>query len=99
MKVRHAPAEIQGTERCAEQSSGRGPVNATSLYLRSWLVRCGLILFAVGCGTLLLIIVASSLGLTLDPKPESDRPGILFGISLWPRIRPCWREDRGARLR
>lgn len=53
-------------------------------YLRSRLFKVGLVLFAIGTGPLLLIIVAASLGLTRDPNPNPVGPGILAMLTFWP---------------
>lgn len=55
-------------------------------YLRSRLFKIGLVLFILGSGPLLLIIVAASLGLTRDPNPNPVGPGILAMLTFWPSV-------------
>jgi hypothetical protein len=55
-------------------------------FLSSWLVRAGLVLFVVGSGPLLLIILAASLGLTFDPDPNPVMFGIMALLTCWPSI-------------
>jgi hypothetical protein len=55
-------------------------------FLASHLVRYGLVLFVVGCGPLLAIIAAASLGLTSDPNPNPVGPGLLAMVTFWPSI-------------
>jgi hypothetical protein len=46
----------------------------------------GIILFVVGTGPLLAIIIAASLGLTRDPNPNPIFLGILAGLTIWPSV-------------
>jgi len=55
-------------------------------YLESRLVRAGLVIFGLGCGPLLFIIVAASVGLWPDPNPNPVGPGLLAALSLWPAL-------------
>ncbi len=50
------------------------------------LFRIGLLVFVVGSGPLLLIIMASTLGLTSDPNPNPVLFGILAMFTFWPSI-------------
>ena len=58
----------------------------TAEYLRSKMVRVGLGLFIFGCGPLLFIIAAASLGLWPDPNPNPVGPGILAFLTFWPSV-------------
>jgi hypothetical protein len=55
-------------------------------FLDSRLVRAGLALFVIGCGPLLLIILADSLGLTPDPEPNPVLFGMMALLTFWPSI-------------
>ncbi len=55
-------------------------------YLANRLVRWGLILFAVGSGPLLLIILAAAVGLWPDPNPNPIGPGLLAFLTFWPSV-------------
>ena len=55
-------------------------------YLEARLVRAGLVIFGVGCGPLLFIIVAASVGVWPDPNPNPIGPGLLAALSFWPGI-------------
>ncbi len=46
----------------------------------------GAILFVLGSGPLLTIIVLSSLGLTKDPNPNPVGFGILAFLTFWPSV-------------
>ncbi len=50
------------------------------------LLRTGIVLFVVGAGPLLAIIIAASLGLTHDPNPNPVGLGMLAGITFWPAV-------------
>lgn len=45
----------------------------------------GLALMVVGCGPLLLIILAARLGIG-DPDPNPIGPGMLAGVCFWPAL-------------
>ena len=55
-------------------------------YLKSVWVRIGLVIFFLGSGPLLFIIVAAAVGLWPDPNPNPVGPGILCGLTFWPAI-------------
>ena len=55
-------------------------------YWESRFVRTGLALFVLGCGPLLLIIVAAAVGLWPDPNPNPIGPGILAFLTFWPSL-------------
>jgi hypothetical protein len=55
-------------------------------YLRSRLVKVGIVLLIVGTGPLLFIIVAAAFGLWPDPNPNPIGPGLLSFVTLWPAI-------------
>jgi hypothetical protein len=55
-------------------------------YWSSRLVRWGSILFVVGCGPLLRVIIAATIGLTRDPNPNPIGFGILAGLTFWPSV-------------
>ncbi len=55
-------------------------------YLRSRMVRVGLVIFILGSGPLLTIILLASLGLTRDPNPNPVGFGILAAFTFWPSI-------------
>jgi hypothetical protein len=55
-------------------------------YLRSKLVRIGLILLVVGSAPLWGIILAARLGLWPDPDPNPIGPGLLFVVTFWPAV-------------
>jgi len=55
-------------------------------YLKSRWVRTGLILFLVGAGPLLFIIIAAAIGLWPDPNPNPIGPGLLFALLIWPAV-------------
>jgi hypothetical protein len=46
----------------------------------------GFWLFVAGCGPLLAIITAASLGLTRDPNPNPIGLGLLAGLTFWPAV-------------
>jgi hypothetical protein len=46
----------------------------------------GVVLFAVGTGPLLIVILLAALGLTKDPNPNPVGFGILFFFTIWPSI-------------
>lgn len=50
------------------------------------LFRLGAILFLVGSGPLLFIIVAPTLGLWPDPDPNPIGPGLLAMFTFWPAV-------------
>jgi hypothetical protein len=49
-------------------------------------LKWGIILFVLGSGPLLLIMLAASLGLTRDPNPNPVGPGILAMLTFWPSV-------------
>lgn len=55
-------------------------------YLQSRLFTVGLIIFLVGSGPLLLVILAASLGLTRDPNPNPVGFGIMAMFTFWPGV-------------
>lgn len=55
-------------------------------YLKSTLVRIGLIGLVLGSGPLLAIIAAAKTGLLSDPNPNPVGPGILAGLTFWPAV-------------
>lgn len=55
-------------------------------YLESRLVRTGLVIFGLGCGPLLFILVAASVGMWPDPNPNPVGPGLLAALTLWPAV-------------
>lgn len=57
-----------------------------SPYLRSRIVQVGLVMFVLGSGPLLAIILLASLGLTRDPNPNPVMFGILAAFTFWPSI-------------
>jgi len=57
-----------------------------SRYLKSTLVRVGLVMFLVGSGPLLFIIIAADVGLWPDPNPNPVGFGILAGLTFWPSL-------------
>jgi hypothetical protein len=56
------------------------------LAMRSRCFKIGFWMFAVGCGPLLLVIVAASLGLTRDPNPNPVGFGIMAVFTFWPSV-------------
>lgn len=50
------------------------------------LFRIGLVIFLLGSGPLLLVMAASTLGLTADPNPNPVLLGILAMFTFWPSI-------------
>jgi hypothetical protein len=48
------------------------------------LLRWGLWVLALGCGPLLLFMVANAIGLVSDPDPNPVGLGLLFFVSIWP---------------
>lgn len=57
-----------------------------SPYLRSKMVQVGLVMFVLGSGPLLTIILLASLGLTADPNPNPVGFGILAAFTFWPSL-------------
>ena len=55
-------------------------------YLRSKLVRIGLVLLLAGSAPLWGIILAARLGLWPDPNPNPIGPGLLFVLTFWPAV-------------
>ena len=55
-------------------------------YVRSPLVRVGLVLFVLGSGPLIVIMLLAALGVLADPNPNPVGPGILAGLTFWPAI-------------
>ena len=55
-------------------------------YLRSKLVLAGTILLILGSAPLLLIILASKIGLWPDPDPNPIGPGLLLFFTFWPSV-------------
>jgi len=55
-------------------------------YLQSRWVRVGLGLFILGCGPLILIIVAAAIGLWPDPNPNPIGPSLLAFLTFWPSV-------------
>lgn len=55
-------------------------------YVANKLFRIGAVLFLVGCGPLLFIILAAALGLWPDPNPNPIGPGLLAFLSFWPSV-------------
>jgi len=74
-------------------------------YLRSTLVRIGLILLIVGSGPMMFIYVAAGLGLWPDPNPNPIGPALLAFFTFWPSIlcilagvvRAWWRQRSAHR--
>lgn len=52
---------------------------------RSRAFRWGLTLLVIGCGPLLLILMASRVGIG-DPHPNPIGPGLLAGVTFWPGL-------------
>ncbi len=52
----------------------------------SFLFWTGLILFVVGSGPLLVIILLAALGMTRDPNPNPVGLGILAFLTFWPSV-------------
>ena len=46
----------------------------------------GLALLVIGTGPLLLVVVASELGLTRDPNPNPIGFGLLTFLTFWPAV-------------
>ena len=46
----------------------------------------GVALLVLGTGPLLVILAASTLGLTSDPDPNPIGPGLLTFVTFWPTI-------------
>ena len=70
-------------------------------YLKSTLVRAGLLLFVLGSGPLLAIIALAAVGLWPDPDPNPVGPGLLASLTFWPSViclavgvRRVWQADR-----
>jgi hypothetical protein len=59
---------------------------ATSLLRRSRYFVAGALLFLVGTGPLLTVILLSNLGLTRDPNPNPIGLGILAFLTIWPSV-------------
>jgi len=55
-------------------------------YLKSTLVRAGLLFFVLGCGPLLAIIALAAVGLWPDPEPNPVGPGLLAFLTFWPSV-------------
>ncbi|WP_439532989.1 hypothetical protein [Polymorphobacter sp.] len=51
-----------------------------------WMLLAGLLLLVLGCGPLLLFIVADALGLVTDPDPNPIGLGLLAFVSFWPGV-------------
>lgn len=54
--------------------------------LRSRMFLTGLGLFLLGSGPLLLVILASNVGLTRDPNPNPVGFGMMAGLTFWPSV-------------
>jgi hypothetical protein len=61
-------------------------IHRMSDYLKSTWVRVGLVMFLVGSGPVLFIIIAADLGLWPDPNPNPVGFGIMAGLTFWPSI-------------
>jgi hypothetical protein len=46
----------------------------------------GVAVLVLGTGPLLLVILATALGLTDDPNPNPIGPGLLAFVSFWPGV-------------
>jgi len=57
-----------------------------SAYFRSWWLRAGVTLLALGATPLIAIIVAAQVGLWPDPNPNPIGPGLLFFFTFWPAV-------------
>ena len=55
-------------------------------YLRSRLVQAGLVLFILGSGPLIAVIVYARLGFYHDPDPNPVGLGMLAGLTFWPSV-------------
>jgi hypothetical protein len=58
----------------------------TNKFRLSVLFWIGLILFVVGSGPLLVVILLAKLGVTGDPNPNPIGFGILAGLTIWPSL-------------
>jgi hypothetical protein len=59
---------------------------AMSPFWRSRYFVVGAILFSLGSGPLLTVILLASLGLTKDPNPNPVGFGILAFLTFWPSV-------------
>jgi hypothetical protein len=68
-------------------------------YFKSKAFVVGLVMFLLGSGPLLFIIIAADLGLWPDPNPNPIGFGILAGLTFWPSLIlmaiGVWRVRRG----
>jgi hypothetical protein len=55
-------------------------------YLKSPLVRTGLVIVLLGTGPLVVILLAAAVGLWPDPNPNPVAFGMLAGITFWPGL-------------
>jgi hypothetical protein len=55
-------------------------------YLRSKLVRTGLVMLLLGSGPLWTIVLLAAIGLWPDPNPNPIGPGLLFFFTFWPSV-------------
>lgn len=46
----------------------------------------GFILFVIGSGPLLVIMLAAKMGLTADPNPNPILFGLMAGLTFWPGL-------------
>jgi hypothetical protein len=68
------------------KENGMVTMNRWRAALRNRMFLTGLGIFLLGSGPLLLVIVASGLGLTRDPNPNPVGFGILAMLSFWPSV-------------
>ncbi|HKD17686.1 MAG TPA: hypothetical protein VKG23_07430 [Thermoanaerobaculia bacterium] len=57
-----------------------------SRFWRSRYFVAGAVLFLLGTGPLLVVMLLASLGLTNDPHPNPAGLGILAFLTLWPSV-------------
>ena len=67
-------------------ATASGSTVGRAAYLRSRLVQAGLMLFVLGSGPLISVMVYARLGFYHDPDPNPVALGILAGLTLWPSV-------------
>ena len=60
--------------------------NRVRRYLQSRWVKTGIGLLFIGAAPLVLILLASAVGLWPDPNPNPVGPGLLFFFTFWPAV-------------
>ena len=55
-------------------------------YIANRWVKTGLVLFLLGWGPLLAVILLAAIGLWPDPNPNPIGLGLLFFVTFWPAV-------------